>query len=207
MTEMGRQGWSNPEKAKAMLSRIPLGRFAGETPRRERMDRDGQSEAKRGRTAKHRTTISRGVYCNSTLYMHWSNWAPYMYACRGGGRGEQYFIPAEWQKRHDSWSYSSGGWRLPGLLTSINRIFAHYLSAQRDNNSVPSPHLRDKFWSFLLKRNLCPTCLTSGFHLYFAFSSFSFITHHYFTEYTECAQGNKCCRPLRLLSSTSQVVE
>ncbi|XP_024913810.1 L-xylulose reductase, partial [Cynoglossus semilaevis] len=28
MTEMGRKGWSDPEKAKAMTSRIPLGRFA-----------------------------------------------------------------------------------------------------------------------------------------------------------------------------------
>ncbi|XP_039990802.1 L-xylulose reductase isoform X2 [Xiphias gladius] len=28
MTEMGRLGWSNPEKAKIMVSRIPLGRFA-----------------------------------------------------------------------------------------------------------------------------------------------------------------------------------
>ncbi|XP_034049600.1 L-xylulose reductase isoform X2 [Thalassophryne amazonica] len=28
MTEMGRMGWSNPEKAKTMISRIPLGRFA-----------------------------------------------------------------------------------------------------------------------------------------------------------------------------------
>ncbi|XP_077407158.1 L-xylulose reductase isoform X2 [Vanacampus margaritifer] len=28
MTEMGRRGWSNPEKAKTMTSRIPLGRFA-----------------------------------------------------------------------------------------------------------------------------------------------------------------------------------
>ncbi|XP_061764673.1 L-xylulose reductase [Nerophis ophidion] len=28
MTEMGRSGWSDPEKAKTMTSRIPLGRFA-----------------------------------------------------------------------------------------------------------------------------------------------------------------------------------
>ncbi|XP_061520083.1 LOW QUALITY PROTEIN: L-xylulose reductase [Phycodurus eques] len=28
MTEMGRRGWSDPEKAEAMTSRIPLGRFA-----------------------------------------------------------------------------------------------------------------------------------------------------------------------------------
>ncbi|MBN3300583.1 DCXR reductase, partial [Amia calva] len=28
MTDMGRIGWSNPEKAKAMTSRIPMGRFA-----------------------------------------------------------------------------------------------------------------------------------------------------------------------------------
>ncbi|AWP17182.1 L-xylulose reductase [Scophthalmus maximus] len=28
MTEMGRLGWSDPEKAKAMMTRIPLGRFA-----------------------------------------------------------------------------------------------------------------------------------------------------------------------------------
>ncbi|XP_077482108.1 L-xylulose reductase [Stigmatopora argus] len=28
MTEMGRRGWSDPEKAKTMTSRIPLGRFA-----------------------------------------------------------------------------------------------------------------------------------------------------------------------------------
>lgn len=34
MTEMGRKGWSDPEKAKAMTSRIPLGRFAGQTPYR-----------------------------------------------------------------------------------------------------------------------------------------------------------------------------
>lgn len=31
MTEMGRIGWSDPEKAKTMTSRIPLGRFAGQT--------------------------------------------------------------------------------------------------------------------------------------------------------------------------------
>jgi len=31
MTEMGRLGWSDPEKATAMTSRIPLGRFAGQT--------------------------------------------------------------------------------------------------------------------------------------------------------------------------------
>lgn len=29
MTEMGKLGWSEPEKAKEMLSKIPLGRFAG----------------------------------------------------------------------------------------------------------------------------------------------------------------------------------
>lgn len=28
MTDMGRLGWSDPEKAKDMLSKIPLGRFA-----------------------------------------------------------------------------------------------------------------------------------------------------------------------------------
>lgn len=31
MTDMGRLGWSKPEKAQSMTSRIPLGRFAGET--------------------------------------------------------------------------------------------------------------------------------------------------------------------------------
>lgn len=31
MTDMGRLGWSEPEKAQTMTSRIPLGRFAGET--------------------------------------------------------------------------------------------------------------------------------------------------------------------------------
>lgn len=31
MTEMGRIGWSDPEKAKGMKSRIPLGRFAGQS--------------------------------------------------------------------------------------------------------------------------------------------------------------------------------
>lgn len=30
MTDMGRLGWSNPKKAETMISRIPLGRFAGE---------------------------------------------------------------------------------------------------------------------------------------------------------------------------------
>lgn len=45
MTEMGRLGWSDPEKAKTMLSRIPLGHFAGET---EKRDRDRPSETKRG---------------------------------------------------------------------------------------------------------------------------------------------------------------
>lgn len=30
MTEMGRLAWSNPEKASAVTSRIPLGRFAGQ---------------------------------------------------------------------------------------------------------------------------------------------------------------------------------
>uniref|UniRef100_A0A669D6L2 Dicarbonyl/L-xylulose reductase n=1 Tax=Oreochromis niloticus TaxID=8128 RepID=A0A669D6L2_ORENI len=30
MTDMGRLGWSDPEKAKSMKSRIPLGRFAGQ---------------------------------------------------------------------------------------------------------------------------------------------------------------------------------
>ena len=29
MTDMGRLGWSDPKKAGPMLSRIPLGRFAG----------------------------------------------------------------------------------------------------------------------------------------------------------------------------------
>lgn len=29
MTEMGKLGWSDPAKAKEMLSKIPLGRFAG----------------------------------------------------------------------------------------------------------------------------------------------------------------------------------
>lgn len=31
MTDMGRLGWSDPDKAETMLSRIPLGRFAGQT--------------------------------------------------------------------------------------------------------------------------------------------------------------------------------
>lgn len=31
MTDMGRVGWSDPEKARTMTSRIPLGRFAGQT--------------------------------------------------------------------------------------------------------------------------------------------------------------------------------
>lgn len=30
MTEMGRLAWSDPEKAKTMTSRIPLGKFAGQ---------------------------------------------------------------------------------------------------------------------------------------------------------------------------------
>lgn len=30
MTDMGRLGWSDPEKARTMTSRIPLGRFAGQ---------------------------------------------------------------------------------------------------------------------------------------------------------------------------------
>lgn len=30
LTQMGRLGWSDPEKAKIMTSRIPLGRFAGQ---------------------------------------------------------------------------------------------------------------------------------------------------------------------------------
>lgn len=29
MTEMGKLGWSDPQKAQAMISKIPLGRFAG----------------------------------------------------------------------------------------------------------------------------------------------------------------------------------
>jgi len=29
LTDMGRQGWSDPKKGGPMLSRIPLGRFAG----------------------------------------------------------------------------------------------------------------------------------------------------------------------------------
>lgn len=29
MTEMGKIGWSDPEKAKSMTARIPLGKFAG----------------------------------------------------------------------------------------------------------------------------------------------------------------------------------
>ena len=29
MTDMGRLGWSDPKKAGPMLSKIPLGRFAG----------------------------------------------------------------------------------------------------------------------------------------------------------------------------------
>lgn len=31
MTEMGRLGWSDPKVAGPMLSRIPLGKFAGTT--------------------------------------------------------------------------------------------------------------------------------------------------------------------------------
>lgn len=31
LTEMGRLGWSNPEKAQGMLRKIPLGRFAGKS--------------------------------------------------------------------------------------------------------------------------------------------------------------------------------
>lgn len=30
MTEMGRLAWSDPEKAQTMMSRIPLGNFAGQ---------------------------------------------------------------------------------------------------------------------------------------------------------------------------------
>lgn len=30
MTEMGKLGWSEPDKARTMLSKIPLGRFGGE---------------------------------------------------------------------------------------------------------------------------------------------------------------------------------
>lgn len=33
MTPMGRNNWSDPQKAKAMLDRIPLGKFAGELGR------------------------------------------------------------------------------------------------------------------------------------------------------------------------------
>lgn len=33
MTPMGQAAWSDPQKAKAMLDRIPLGRFAGELGR------------------------------------------------------------------------------------------------------------------------------------------------------------------------------
>ena len=33
MTPMGQANWSDPQKAKAMLDRIPLGRFAGESGR------------------------------------------------------------------------------------------------------------------------------------------------------------------------------
>lgn len=29
MTEMGKLGWSEPEKAQSMLNKIPLGRFGG----------------------------------------------------------------------------------------------------------------------------------------------------------------------------------
>lgn len=29
LTDMGRLGWSKPEKANTMLAKIPLGRFAG----------------------------------------------------------------------------------------------------------------------------------------------------------------------------------
>jgi len=29
MTEMGKLGWSDPQKAQSMISKIPLGRFAG----------------------------------------------------------------------------------------------------------------------------------------------------------------------------------
>jgi len=31
MTEMGKLGWSDPAKAREMLSKIPLGRFAGKS--------------------------------------------------------------------------------------------------------------------------------------------------------------------------------
>lgn len=29
MTEMGKLGWSDPQKAQSMINKIPLGRFAG----------------------------------------------------------------------------------------------------------------------------------------------------------------------------------
>lgn len=33
MTPMGQANWSDPQKAKTMLDRVPLGRFAGESGR------------------------------------------------------------------------------------------------------------------------------------------------------------------------------
>jgi L-xylulose reductase len=32
LTDMGKLGWSKPEKANPMLAKIPLGRFAGRSP-------------------------------------------------------------------------------------------------------------------------------------------------------------------------------
>lgn len=38
MTEMGRLAWSDLEKAKTMMSRIPLGNFAGQLLQNSQLD-------------------------------------------------------------------------------------------------------------------------------------------------------------------------
>ncbi len=76
MTEMGRLGWSDPKKAKTMTSRIPLGRFAGN--RRYRLQHKAATEL-----------------CNTLSLFVCVCVCVCVFVCRGGGRGEQYFIPAE----------------------------------------------------------------------------------------------------------------
>uniref|UniRef100_A0A8D1DRE2 L-xylulose reductase n=1 Tax=Sus scrofa TaxID=9823 RepID=A0A8D1DRE2_PIG len=103
MTPMGRANWSNPPKAKAMLDRIPLGRFAGEFGPEPSGDwlqgsAGGGGVGWGGRQPPHRT---------------WT--AP---PRRGGARGGRHPFPAERPEQHDHRLHSAGGRRLPGHLSA-----------------------------------------------------------------------------------------
>uniref|UniRef100_A0A8C4LHJ2 L-xylulose reductase n=1 Tax=Equus asinus TaxID=9793 RepID=A0A8C4LHJ2_EQUAS len=62
MTPMGRANWSDPQKAKPMLDRIPLGRFAG-PPSEPTPSRSSMSSASKGQFACLRSSHKRPLPC------------------------------------------------------------------------------------------------------------------------------------------------